>query len=1259
MVASGSPHLADATDLDRWADTRTSQADLPRLVRRLIRAENDQVLRLEMRGGEGVGLSGYDGLAEAGRSTPFVPDGDSVWEMGVGRDPQTKAQSDYRSRTDDPLGVDRANTTFVFVTPRRWEGKKDWEKRRREEGIWRDVRVLDADDIELALEVAPAVRVWLSEILGMEPDGATSIEDWWGRFSRGFDPELTPAVVLAGRADQAAVLLTRMSEDVGHTFIRAASVDDGLAFAACAMMSIAPEDAEPYLARSLLVHDGRTLRRLDRVASLLILLPYEEDLLRDATIVENHHVVCVITDPEGGDVHIELPPHDHLTLLRALEEGGVSEVDLDRYVRAGTKSLVALRRVATRFGHRDPESWSQFLSEQTIRRAWLAGSWNRARSGDDEVLAELCATSLDHLDERLRAATQQADPLFTRVGSTWAVASAEDSWRAVRGLLTDGDLDAVERMVQTVLGAVDPRLELPAEDRWAAAIHGKARVHSTSLRKGLARTLALIGTRGDDVRLPGGRTGREWSERVAFNLFARANEDATAQLWASISDVLPLLAEAAPDTFLRATSLATSGSKPIARSLFQDTAEGWNSSSPHTGLLWALESVGWSENYLGYVAEILATLAEIDPGGRLSNRPNASLLSLFRSWMPQTAASLPTRLQTLDTLTHRHPQIAWKLLLDLLPEPQEIGSYSNKPIFRDWATTAAPVTKSEQLAMVEAASTAVLKLATEVPSRWVDVVPKFDQLPIGAREEAIGAMSALAPEMGAEQSSALWDAVTAYVRRHREYADAWWSLGDDWLSQLDALAEALRPTQPQQSNRWIFDDWHPSIGVALDDFEHYEAALADRRVEAIRQILAAGGVGAVRVLATSVALPWEVGWALADATHDPAVDVEVLETLDAEERTSHQFSEGFARRRLNRSIHAVRPWLTIFKDRPLLQARLLQTVDVSDAWQELEVLGEAAQNAYWAEFSPLGRGHDFEYVTEAAVGLLDHGRAARALDFLSMYSSIGKAPLDVEVALRALDEFGTTDDPEESAVSSYDVNQLLDYLRTNGVPEDRIAMLEWRYLPMLHHDGGGKSLQRLLARDPQMFVQMVELAFKPATARNEDPMALSEEASARAANAFRLLRDWKIVPGTDERGIVDASELEEWVLEARRLLDESDRLEIGELQLGEVLAHAPEDPDGTFPTQPVRDLLESAPNDRLSRGFATGVFNKRGVTSRGMTDGGQQEYALAAKYAAWAEKVQATHPRTAAALRALADGYREDGRRNDEEVRRFLEGLDR
>ena len=413
----GPPHLADATDLERWADQRSAQADLPRLVRRLIRHENDQVQRVEMRGGEGVGLPGYDGIVEATRATSFVPDGLSVWEMGTSEDPAGKATDDYKTRTADPLGVDMVTATFVFLTPRRWRKKKDWEQKRRAEGRWRDVRVLDADDIEQALEESAAVRIWLSELLDMPALGVATIEEWWRRFSNGFDPTLTPGVVLAGREDHAAALLRRLSVDVGRTFIKAASVDDGLAFAACSMMAQGAEASEPMLSRSLLVHDGITLRRLDSTSSLLILLPYEEHLQREAHLVENHHVVFVLTD---GDADIELPPLDHLTLEAALREAGVPEAGLSRFARAGNKSLLALQRVATRFGQSDPDRWSQDLSERVVRRAWLAGAWNQLRSGDVEVLEGITAAAQDDIDERLYSAVRQPDPSVasTTAGST-------------------------------------------------------------------------------------------------------------------------------------------------------------------------------------------------------------------------------------------------------------------------------------------------------------------------------------------------------------------------------------------------------------------------------------------------------------------------------------------------------------------------------------------------------------------------------------------------------------------------------------------------------------------------------------------------------------------------------------------------------------------------------------------------------------------------------------------------------------------------
>jgi hypothetical protein len=384
-------------------------------------------------------------------------------------------------------------------------------------------------------------------------------------------------------------------------------------------------------------------------------------------------------------------------------------------------------------------------------------------------------------------------------------------------------------------------------------------------------------------------------------------------------------------------------------------------------------------------------------------------------------------------------------------------------------------------------------------------------------------------------------------------------------------------------------------------------------------------------------------------------DFDALGLLDSDEGRLVQFADGFARGRGEGNVATIGPWVRRFDGRPLVQARLLQTLtDVREAWGLLSELSHDVDQAYWAEFAPYGRGADFPHVTEVARQLLKHGRAAMAVDALSLYAK--RMAVEVDVVIEALAQFGTVEDPETGRVSEHDLTSLLDYLRSSGVDETEVARFEWKFLPALHYESKAPSLQRLLARDPKSFVQLIEFAFKRAGAASE---AESQEVNAAmASNSYRLLRDWHVVPGTNDEGTVDAGELNDWLAEVRSLLSDADRLEIGELQVGEVLAHAPSDSDGTFPTRAVRDVLEAAPNDRLERGFMVGLRNKRGMTSRGLTDGGQQEYELADRYDAWAEAVEATHPRTAGALRGVAESYREEGRRNDEEVRRYLEGLD-
>lgn len=62
-------------------------------------------------------------------------------------DVKGKADEDCENRRHDAPGLDPDQTTFVFVTARRWGDKEARVKERRGEGHFRDVRALDADDL--------------------------------------------------------------------------------------------------------------------------------------------------------------------------------------------------------------------------------------------------------------------------------------------------------------------------------------------------------------------------------------------------------------------------------------------------------------------------------------------------------------------------------------------------------------------------------------------------------------------------------------------------------------------------------------------------------------------------------------------------------------------------------------------------------------------------------------------------------------------------------------------------------------------------------------------------------------------------------------------------------------------------------------------------------------------------------------------------------------------------------------------------------
>lgn len=568
--------LVDATAIVEWAHRRDAQAVLPQLVQRLILATGDGVRRVAFRSGEGINLPGWDGVVESEGAHPWVPDGTSGWEVST-RSDAAKVKSDFAARNVDPGELDPAHSTFVFVTARRVVDRDVLAGRLRRGSSWRAVRILDADDLAAWLGQAPVVHAWFSALLGRLPSGAYPLEAAWREWSEASSPALSPALTIAGRDDAQRDVLRALTGGIGVQVLRAGSAQEAIAFVAATIAALPSPEREAYWSRAVVCETADAWRAFAGSAgTLLLLVPF---VPRDAALAAGagHTVLIVGGRDLAANAAIELrrPDRDALRvalvdMLRSLPEAERSR-RADELATIGRRSLLALRRRLAISPALQLPSWSGGADARDLIPALLAGAWDEARPGDREVLGVLARRPYEHVAARCAWFAIQPDPPLQRDGSSWVVTSRDDLWTLLAPQLASSDLAALDRAAETVLGARDPALSLPRDERWLAGVRGLVRSHSDLLRQGLAEALLYLATAPGSVA---GIVGQARSDEIVGSLLAAANADASATLWSSLSDVLPALAEASPERFPRFRRPRPARGRAVARAVVPPERQG-------------------------------------------------------------------------------------------------------------------------------------------------------------------------------------------------------------------------------------------------------------------------------------------------------------------------------------------------------------------------------------------------------------------------------------------------------------------------------------------------------------------------------------------------------------------------------------------------------------------------------------------------------------------------------------------------------------
>jgi hypothetical protein len=335
------------------------------------------------------------------------------------------------------------------------------------------------------------------------------------------------------------------------------------------------------------------------------------------------------------------------------------------------------------------------------------------------------------------------------------------------------------------------------------------------------------------------------------------------------------------------------------------------------------------------------------------------------------------------------------------------------------------------------------------------------------------------------------------------------------------------------------------------------------------------------------------------------------------------------------------------------QTRLFVCAPFQDStWRLLDEYDVQVRTAYWKDAFPSWARHTPAELIEMIDCLLEAGRPRAAFHAVHMDFK------DIETSrLKRLLRDVATVNAEPADHFRLDRHYIAEALNAldgrAGVTRDEMAQLEFLVLDALddtHH--GIPNLESQISESPEMFVQLLALAYKRSDAGEDPPEWRIENPDQKAAvarAASRLLDQIRKIPGTDEDGRIHAAALGAWLADVRRLCKEHARADIGDECLGQLLSAAPADENGIWPCEAVCQVMEEIASSEIAEGFHVGVLNSRGVHARG--EGGEQERKLAAKYRAFAERVNFDYPYIGSVLEGIASAYEREAGWQDSEAR--------
>lgn len=1239
-------------NLSDYADVIESQNVIPELINLLINQSVSKTTDCRIPYGNSINQPGMDGIVNCQNGfLQFIPEGISYWEIGTGKNPQDKANSDFNKRTKQLDDEKRSNSSFVFVTPRcaganGWQEPKQsqWIDKRRDKG-WKDIKIIDGVILADWIREFPAIGKWLAIKMGIISNFSsimTPFEHWDLIYKSSFLP---PELFIASRQEAYSAIEDIFSYNINKLFLFSESENDVEDFVAAFLMTIEKDKAKQYANRCLFIKDRDTWQTISQlreshvlVANTRIGLDTQDQDLQTLAITKGHRIIIPLcgnlfnkTLDDGAKI-IKLQSPQAYEIEDVLKKANFSDIRSKELAKIGDRRLSALRRHFIAGGVVPP--YCKWSTARELSKACFIGQWDASNPSDIKAIEKFINKSYTEWMGKFRSDALRSDSPLTQINEKWRVVNRSEAWDALGCIITDEDIDRFKDMAIQVLSERDPELDLPKEERYAAAIYGKKLKYSTNLRNGISETLSLIGSRPKTLVNCSTNKAEFTVDYIVKTLLYEANWER----WISLEPHLSLLAEASPNEFLEAVELALNDltNSPFCK-IFKEEGSGIEGHNYMSGLLWALEGLAWSCDYLSRVSIILGDLASIDPGGNWSNRPINSLINIFLPWHIQTTASFDQRKAVIKNIIKEQPNIGWSLLISLLPNKYSYTTGCNRPTWRDfipsnWEGT---TTNGEYIEQIIVLSSMAVDLAKNDIEKLIKLTRCLADLPKSAYDSILNNCSSdYILNLSEEERYLLWEELDEIVRKHRKFSDASWALHEEELRKIEDVANIIKPISPEIKFQYLFANKDFELLEEKGDYDKQIKNLSEKRKLAICEILKDKDFSKLMNFTKRTAEPFKVGLTLGEIECDLIENHMLPSFLDSSDSMENKLIEGYFKAKFYK--YGI-DWVDMIMKKdwnPEYRAKFLALLPFNEkVWGAVfDYLGEDYEAIYWknTKINPYESKGD---LTNAIKKLLHHKRAGAATMCVA-HNALHNGCLDENLAICALTDVLNSEDNIKE-LRHYETVELIKRLQQSKTTnQDSLLTIEWNFLPWLHSlEISPMALEKKLACDPDFFMDIISYIFRS----ENDNNIKKEHNKYRAKNASNLLYKWNHCPGVREDGNLDVNELNAWINKVIDLAKQRGYKNIVLEQIGKILTFAPQDPSGLWIHKAAANILDRRDGEKIRLGFKVELFNQRGVHT---FTWGKEEREIARKNQERAEALEKNgFSRFATAMRQLAEEY--------------------